>query len=242
MLETYYAGVYWGPRKETAEECARRLARFLQGLAACDTSFERWFQPGRAPRNQPGCPLPPGNLVELEGFLLRGRHYTDTDRQVIEELGFRGTAWNERRNAAHLNLLCGCHASSPCNSWVVALPTEGQVAERLSRAPVLAQVLTTLMTAWEADWGVVTSDDLRECLSPRGQAGTFAGWLTYVSRQRGTVPPLPAPARIEPVGSLGTLVILTPERPTASNPEHVRLLTCVHRLMDEAGLLHPICS
>ena len=39
------------------------------------------------------------------------------------------------------------------------------------------------------------------------------------------LPALPAPVRIEPVEDKGTLVILTPKRFSASNPEHVALAT-----------------
>jgi hypothetical protein len=39
------------------------------------------------------------------------------------------------------------------------------------------------------------------------------------------------------VGDKGTLVILTPERLTASNPEHVELGRQVRRLLSKAGLL-----
>ncbi len=46
--------------------------------------------------------------------------------------------------------------------------------------------------------------------------------------------------RIEPVEDKGTLVILTPERFTASNPEHVALAARVHELLDQAGLLRPV--
>jgi hypothetical protein len=63
------------------------------------------------------------------------------------------------------------------------------------------------------------------------------GWLTYLSRRLGRVPPLPAPVRIEPVGSLGWLLTLSPERMTASNPEHVALTVRVRELLDRAGLL-----
>jgi hypothetical protein len=53
----------------------------------------------------------------------------------------------------------------------------------------------------------------------------------------GTVPPLPAPVRIEPVGELGWLLVLSPERMTASNPEHVAFTARVRELLDRAGLI-----
>jgi hypothetical protein len=62
----------------------------------------------------------------------------------------------------------------------------------------------------------------------------------YFSKGRGAVPPLPAPVRMEPVEDKGTLILLTPERFTVSNPEHVGLAARVHTLLAEAGLLRPV--
>jgi hypothetical protein len=61
--------------------------------------------------------------------------------------------------------------------------------------------------------------------------------LTYLSRRQGTIPPLPAPVRIEPVGTLGWLLILSPEPMTASNPEHVAFTARIRELLDRAGLI-----
>ncbi len=44
-METYYAGAYWGPRKESPEECARRMEVMLAALSKSDPSFTRWFKP-----------------------------------------------------------------------------------------------------------------------------------------------------------------------------------------------------
>ena len=66
------------------------------------------------------------------------------------------------------------------------------------------------------------------------------GWVTYLSRCRGAVPPLPAPVRIEPVEDKGTLIILTPERLTARNPENVEQSRRVGELLSRAGLMQPV--
>ncbi|TNV65398.1 Imm52 family immunity protein [Corallococcus exiguus] len=43
--------------------------------------------------------------------------------------------------------------------------------------------------------------------------------------------------RIEPVEDKGTLIILTPERFTVANPEHVALARRVRELLARAGLM-----
>nr|WP_224245566.1 immunity 52 family protein [Hyalangium gracile] len=107
-------------------------------------------------------------------------------------------------------------------------------------APVMAGVLRAMAMAWDPEWGVATSEAHRDSVTDKAKPGTFVGWVMYFSRLRGTVPPLPAPVRIEPVEDQGTLVILTPERFTASNPEHVALAARVHELLARAGLLGPL--
>ncbi|ATB45653.1 hypothetical protein MYMAC_001238 [Corallococcus macrosporus DSM 14697] len=80
----------------------------------------------------------------------------------------------------------------------------------------------------------------REIADSTGRANVQIGWVTYLARHRGTVPPLPAPVRIEQVEDKGTLIVLTPERFTADNPEHVALAERVRELLDRAGLLKPL--
>ncbi|AKQ70554.1 hypothetical protein A176_007466 [Myxococcus hansupus] len=46
--------------------------------------------------------------------------------------------------------------------------------------------------------------------------------------------------RLEQVEDKGTLIILTPERFTASNPEHVALAEVVHATLEQAGLMRPL--
>jgi hypothetical protein len=91
--------------------------------------------------------------------------------------------------------------------------------------------------AWEPEWSIATSQVHRDEVLKLSKAGTFVGWVMYFARSRGTLPPLPAPVRTEPVGDKGTLVILTPERFTASNPEHVALAARVQELLVGSGLL-----
>ena len=79
-------------------------------------------------------------------------------------------------------------------------------------------------------------------MSEEGGVGTFLGWMTYFSRSRGEIPALPAPVRIESVEDQGTLILLTPERLTASNPEHLSLARSVQDVLRTRGLLEPAVS
>ncbi|HZH16091.1 MAG TPA: Imm52 family immunity protein [Archangium sp.] len=237
MQDKYYVGAYWGPRKETALECARRAEIFFHMLARCDPAFAQWYRAGRgAPRDLPGHPVHT-EVKELEKLLLQSRNRTDVGKEVIEDLGFSRIMWNAKEGATDLHLSCGGY--SPWGGPNVCLlkpPRQGAVRERLLCVPVLAEVLTCMATAWDPDFAMASSSEMVDLVEKDGFEVRM-GWLTYLSRRLGTLPPLPAPVRIEPVGTLGWLLVLSPEPMTASNPEHVAFTARVRELLDRAGLI-----
>ncbi|WP_368665046.1 Imm52 family immunity protein [Cystobacter fuscus] len=230
-------GGYWGPRKETPLECAQRAELFFHMLARCDPMFTQWYRGGRgAPRTLPGYPVRP-DAAEWEQLFLRGRLRTDVGKKVIEEFGFGAHVWNAKGSEwTRIRLHCGSYSTGSGNMCVLNPPDEGPLRERILSAPLLAEVLTSLATAWDPDFAIASSSEMVDLVEKRN-GEVRVGWLTYLSRRLGTVPPLPAPVRIEPVGTLGWLLVLSPERMTATNPEHVAFTLRVRELLDRAGLL-----
>jgi hypothetical protein len=92
--------------------------------------------------------------------------------------------------------------------------------------------------AFEPEYGSAGYSELWDAITPKECRAKElpVDWLTYFSRDWGTVPPLPAPVRIEPLGR-GMLITLTPERASPDNPEHVELGRQVRALLGKAGLL-----
>ncbi len=240
MFETYYAGAYWGPRKESPEECALRAQAFLHAISDCDASLARWFEPADSRESSLASPLTPG-LGALQTVFRQGVNRTDGDGSVIEDLGFRLWLWNGEPDyddalwMAH----CGCYSQWVPNNCVLNLPHQGPNAQRVLTGSVVTRVLRGMARAWEPDSGVVMSNDHRDLLEDHDDGAPHVGWVTYLSRRRGTVPALPAPVRVEPVEDRGTLITLTEERFTASNPEHLALAGRVREALGHAGLLGP---
>jgi hypothetical protein len=236
MDEKYYVGGYWGDRKETALECARRAELFFHMLARCDPTFAQWYRRGRGfPRELPGYPVRP-EAQEWEQLFLHGRNRNDVDKGVIEHLGFSAHVWNEKKDPSRVRFTCGGYTPWAVNTCLFLPPHEGPVRERILSAPVLAEVLTSVATAWDPDFAIATSIQMLDLVRKR-KGEVRVGWLTYLSRRLGALPPLPAPVRIESVGTLGWLLVLSPERMTASNPEHVAYTARVRELLDRAGLV-----
>jgi len=238
--ETYYAGAYWGPRKESPEECAQRTVAFLQLMASSDPFLAQWYKPTRSRKKGHKFLLVPPDLPTLTEAFRRGVNREDGG-PAIESLGFNVGLDNGGSNRAHafLRIFCGAYSEAVSNLCLLSTLKPGPDEDRVLSAPVLEGVVRRMVQAWEPDWAVATSSKHRDLLSEKDKAGPLVGWVTYLSRQRGVVPPLPAPVRIERVEDKGTLVILTPDRLTADNPEHLELARRVGELMSRAGVRLP---
>ncbi|RYZ42828.1 MAG: hypothetical protein EOO71_06135 [Myxococcaceae bacterium] len=212
------------------------MAGFLTALPGVDPSFVRWFRPGRSRKDALKSPIEP-SPKELEKLIARGR-----DR-VFADLGFRVSGWNgvaDDHDATGFDIQCGSHTDVVGNTCVFALPGMGPNTERILSASVLTAMLRETAIAWAPDWGVAMSHAHRDLVEPhRAQRAPYVGWVTYLAGTRGTVPPLPAPVRVEHVQDQGSLIVLMPERFTASNPEHLALAKRVHELLERAELLKP---
>ena len=188
-----------------------------------------------APRDLPGHPVQ-STVEEWEGVFLRGRNRSNASKTVIEALGFREYVWNAKKSESRVEFHCGAYGVGGRNTCLFYPPEEGPVRERLLSVPVMTEVLTAMATAWDPDFALAGSTEMVE-LTQRRPYEVRVGGLTYLSRRLGRPPPLPAPVRIEPVGELGWLLVLSSEVMTASNPKHVALTVRVRELLDRAGLI-----
>ncbi|QRN96862.1 immunity 52 family protein [Archangium violaceum] len=234
MIETYYAGSYWLARSESVAVCARRAEHFFHLLCQCDPAWNHWYQPDDSFEEARKRQFTP-NAARFQELFAQEKHRSGD--------GFRFRLWtgDSQEETSSAGAACGSAETLLPSNCLLEPFDEGPVGERILTASVMTEVLRAMALAWEPEWGSATSNAHRQ-MAVKGfpHPGTFVGWVMYFSRLRGTVPPLPAPVRIEPVEDKGTLVILTPERFTASNPEHVALAARVHELLDRAGLLRPL--
>ncbi|RKH67169.1 hypothetical protein D7X96_20145 [Corallococcus interemptor] len=225
MTETYYAGVYWPGRPEPLEAYARRAESLFQRWASADPGLASWCEQGLSRATALNSRFSP-DARSLQHLFTKKKY------QIGEgEISF--AAWNgSADDSSVVNFSCGSDAVDLC-VWTPAAqaPLSGQRA---------SQVLGAMALAWDPEWGVVISDEHRDAVSETGDVGTFIGWMTYFSHQRGQLPPLPDPVRVEPVEDKGTLVILTSERFTLANPKHVALAEEVRGRLSRAGLLEPV--
>nr|WP_244224530.1 immunity 52 family protein [Corallococcus sicarius] len=162
---------------------------------------------------------------------------------MFDDLGFRFSAWNgasDDYDGSSFNVTCGGSTNVVCNRCVLNLPNRGPNAERVLTSSVVSRLVRSMAIAWDPDSAVGMSSSHLQMVDKGVPFAVLPGWVTYLARHRGTVPPLPAPVHIELVEDKGTLIILTPERFTVGNPEHVALAERVRDLLDRAGVLKPL--
>jgi hypothetical protein len=239
MTERYYAGVYWPARIESAEECARRSVTFFRLLSECDEIYARWFEQGDSVEEALQHEFTPDYATFLRFF--------QREENQLGQDGFSFGAWTghaEDGRGGMVHLTCGDASGAYPNCCLLSLPRTDVEPEgpRVVAAPVLVNVLRAMVLAWEPLFGVIATDEFRAALRPKREPRGFTGWLTYLSRVRGAVPPLPPPVRVEPLEDKGMLIILAPERLSASNPEHLSLGRKVEEVLDSKDLLHPVLS
>ncbi|QRN98960.1 immunity 52 family protein [Archangium violaceum] len=233
MMETYYSGSYWLARPESAEACARRAERFFHLLGHYDPAWTCWYETADSFEEARKLQFTPNAASFQKLFAQEENHFGD-------RFSFYLWTGDGQEETSSVNGSCGSSSLQLPSTCVVQPYAEGLIADRVLTAPVMTKVLHAMALTWDPEWGVATSETHRDSVTEKAKPGTFVGWVMYFSRLRGKVPPLPAPVRIEPVEDKGTLVILTPERFTASNPEHVTLAARVHELLDRAGLMRPL--
>jgi hypothetical protein len=139
-----------------------------------------------------------------------------------------------------LSFVCGSDSASYANGCQLHLPREEPAASRMLALPMLKQVVRALVLAWNADGCAVISEGDRVTKKALEDGRPCLGWLTYIAHRCGSVPPLPEQVRVEPLEDQGTLILLTPERFSLENPEHVALAQSVRERLEQAGLMPPL--
>ncbi|MGZ3457035.1 MAG: Imm52 family immunity protein [Archangium sp.] len=232
-MERFQVGAHWAGRHESAEECARRVEVLFRLLGRCDPAYAgQWFEYGYSRRRALQRPFEP----TAETF----RRFFETRRYRLGKDAFCFEAWTGQEQRGHggvLNFTCGSNLPFYANGCRLHLPREQTAAERVLTVPVLKEVVRALVLAWDPDGGAVIPEEDAAAKKAMEDGRPCLGWLMYFSHQRGKVPRLPKPVRVEPMEDRGTLVVLTPECFSGDNPEHVALAGHVREELEKAGLL-----
>ena len=236
MTETYYFGAYWGQRQETIEACTDRAHRFLSCLAECHPTFREWRVGWRAVSRRQKLSIP-YDREALTQLLLAGRSRSDSDNQVIEDLGFRLGLWtpDTQGDGTALSLHCGSYSPAVGNSCVLNLFSHIEAYS----TPALIAIATCLVVEWKPEKAFVISREYRErILDQYGENAALVGWITYVQAKSNRLQALlPPSVQIHSLDENACLVVLTDEIFTVENQSHVAKADLVRSILIEEGLI-----
>lgn len=224
----YKLCAYWNARKETIDACAERLARFLSALSACDVVFTTWFEKSTSRRKAKQAKIDFTNRACLLDLLEKGRNRKDIGREVIEELGYHVGMWNgaKSKKMVGLDVTCGLYSTAPGiggNCVIMDLPEE---LGDLQQADRMAGVLTTAATSWEPDWAGILS--LEAMSSPNfSPTVPYVDWMLYLSNTLGYSAKVSEPSLVQPINSIGQLIVVQQEPVEVDNPVHLERVKAV---------------
>jgi hypothetical protein len=137
--EGFFLRCFWGPRRETADEAADRLRRFLTGLSGFDSVYSQWYPLKRDPDDPRSKPLSltTNALAPLfhEGIWRSELPPFNAD----EEMGFETDLWTGGSWRLTLKVHCGVCTPHLRNSLILDLPVTGAAGKRLCRVdPLIA--------------------------------------------------------------------------------------------------------
>ena len=236
MSIQFFLGAYWRARRESIEQCTDRLYRMFSGLCSCDETLATWYAKGRSRTQALQNRVHVGNRDDLLRLLDRGRNRRDTDKSVIEELGFDIALWNGAAagREADVSLCCGLYTPNPNLGNCVALSLPEDLG-KLRRSERTADVLAAVVAAWEPDWAGVMSNEAMNARQFDARV-PFVDWMLYLSnRLAPQIQHLPQLAVARNVDGLGSIIVVQSEPPNPANPEDVRNIERVEAALRSSG-------
>lgn len=241
--DSFEISAFWANRKETASECAERLARMLEKLAVISPAFLRWNETGytRQDATTPFCKMPP-TVDELTAIVQERIARKDFPAgQPWPEQGFRVWAWNaiDGPRGASFSFRAGVYGSHlpyPNQAEIRFASSSASNADVANPGTTKA-MLEQLVAAWQPLWGGIFSLTYRGLrISPQpsmtreeiarrpiGPAPLFwnPGWMAYLSNDYSRLFAPPPDARVENLAGGGILVSTTDELFSSENSKHL---------------------
>ena len=234
--ERLLAAWFWGARRESAEQCARRWLVFLERLAALDDQqlLRGWLDtPDGPPEELQGVRIEPLPLTlpELTRLVEQGAlddpggfgFGISNGEQGGRRVGFAGT--------------CGGYTTAEgyfANKLFLELGVEAE-ADVLRWARLAEEIVVALAEEWEPDWGYLGTRTLRD-QQERGHREPWVGYVTYLSAGRCQAIPAALAAKSRRTRDGGVVVSLIDK--DGGLPQPQRVLEAA-QLLRAAGVLTP---
>jgi hypothetical protein len=228
VLRTFFVGAYWGPRREELIDCSSRAVTLLSDLADLGPTFSHWFAKKTSRRR--GAALIPVEVdaPSLRELLSEGVNRRDSDRSVIEDLGFSLSIWNggptnDNEALVSVDLACGGYSPYVPNYSVISVQ-DLKSGSRLATLQMQIELMELLVRAMSPSWATVCSAELQAVTRRAIPDAPGVGWCLWLSGASPGLVSLPAraTARATPDGGLTILGL-----PGDFDPDNAECVTSV---------------
>jgi hypothetical protein len=143
-------GAYWGPREETREACAQRLAVFFEILHQHDPALACWYERMMSP-DEPLVRIP----TDAAGLAPLLHVNQDEGGQLFPHLGMSFTAWRGPDSKAGASFTCslGGYSRWVSNTFVI------NCNDRTASLQMLRALLRATVEAFDPDDAIVNSGE-----------------------------------------------------------------------------------
>jgi hypothetical protein len=178
----FLIAAYWDARASSVEGCTAAFERVLPAIRDLGPAFAHLYHARDRPRD-PVIPAPTEHGA-IAAAIEHGRNRRDTDRTVIEELGYM-LSWDDntrRFDKATVELTCGATAPSTRNRIRVDVPEEFErTTETASRVRGL---LERMIESFDPNWASVEFAESTRHRSERDRWLPAVSWLLYLRQAR----------------------------------------------------------
>ena len=240
-FENYYIGAYWDDRQESLMSCAMKASAIFTHLTHVNSIFSEWFELGKSRRDALR-KIVRTDQHSLQSLMMEDRSKSDSSDVIFPGQGYSLYLWNGRKDgedAVNINLQCGAFGPYSVNRCLIRLPAGEESRCQIMQVSILIDILNNIVDILHPESGGIYSSEYNH-IAPIKTRVPAIGWIMYLPVKSVTIPALPMPTQVLPLGVQGAFIILTEERFSVHNPAHVELAGQVATILDKAGLLEPM--
>ncbi len=183
VSESLTVGLAWGPRSESAYQCAERLSKSVDGIPAQRDLFSNWLviPEGGASSAADLDSLPTG----LDGLseLVESSRLMNDRGEVMDGSGFSFTlARLHNDRPVKYRVRCNVENVRTGNFVQFDFPNPDHAIPATGTAPVVKESFDTLIETWQPDHASALTASFRKAQKINRRAKEIpVGWLTYVA-------------------------------------------------------------
>lgn len=151
-------GIYWSARKETIDECTKKIFQTFTYLRNVDNSFVQWYLTKKPRKGELVTPIET-DIDSIKDLLLKGRNFNDIG-ELLEDLGYVISlkSFKDFSKSHVLSFSCGIFNERLTNSVVLEFSKANEYNHLVNKSRLLS-TYRKLVELWNPERGVIKCQD-----------------------------------------------------------------------------------